>query len=324
MSRRPCLKDVAAAAGVSQMTVSRVVRGERTVRAATAERVRRAIAKLDYRPDPVLSALAAYRVRGRAPGAGSVLAFLEAEKTPYIRLVLEGVRTEAVRLGYTVATFSLPSSKAGQGQLSRQLFHRGIVGLLISPSSRPRRLDGWDWSHFAPVSMGALRHEPPMHAVAMDYFQGLITAYSGLRARGHRRIGLILQEDIEARTGHLWLGAYLSVARPALKPFLFAESAQVKLKVCLRKWRTLARPDAVLTLHAEWHGMLAREGIASAYLNDTAPYPGAPHIRLDPRNIGRESVQLVHLLLLRRELGLPVLPKMILLRGEWEGGVAVD
>jgi DNA-binding LacI/PurR family transcriptional regulator len=29
------------------MTVSRVVRGERTVRAATAERVRRAIAKLD-------------------------------------------------------------------------------------------------------------------------------------------------------------------------------------------------------------------------------------------------------------------------------------
>jgi hypothetical protein len=165
--------------------------------------------------------------------------------------------------------------------------------------------------------MGALRHEPSMHAVAMDYFQGLQTAYAGLRSMGHRRIGLLLREDLEARTGHLWIGAYLSVARPVLKPLIFEKMLQ--MKILLRKWRAKMRPDAVLTVHPECHETLARWGIACAYLNDIAFYPGAPHIRLDPRHIGRESVQLAHSLLLRRELGLPTLPKMILLRGEWEG-----
>jgi hypothetical protein len=61
-------------------------------------------------------------------------------------------------------------------------------------------------------------------------------------------------------------------------------------------------------------------GIYPAYLNDMTPHPSAPMIRFDPRNIGREGVQLVHLLLRKRELGLPALPKMILLRGEWDEG----
>jgi hypothetical protein len=233
--------------------------------------------------------------------------------------VLEGARVEATRLGYAVEAFPLPLSIAGQRRLSRQLFHRGIMGLLISPSSEPRRLEGWDWSHFAPVSMGALRHEPSMHAVAMDYFHGLQTAYAGLRQLGYRRIGLLLQEAMEARTCHLWLGAYLAICKPALDPLLFLDAHQ--LERALWPWCTWQRPDAVLTIHRNWHEKLASAGIASAYLNDFAPYPGAPVIRLDPRHIGGESVHLAHLLLQKRELGLPALPKMILLRGKWDASL---
>ena len=318
MSRRASLKDVARVAAVSHMTVSRVVRGERSVRAATADRVRQAIELLKYQPDPALSALAAYRTIAGTRRQGSVLAFLEAERTGYCSLVLEGARTEAERLGYSVDAFLLPTAAGGQAALSRRLFHRGIQGLLVSPSNEPRRLEGWDWSRFAPVSLGMLRHEPSMHAVAMDYFQGLISAYEGMRALGHRRIALFLREDLEARTGHLWMGAYLSVARPALKPLLFREGPGTKRS--LEKWCIAVRPDAVLTIHRAWHEMLSRRDIASAYLNDMAPQPGAPHLRLDPRHIGREGVRAVHLLLLRRELGLPALPKTILLRGEWNAG----
>jgi len=316
MAKRVGLKEVARAAGVSHMTVSRVVRGERTVKASTTERVRRTIEKLGYRPDPGLSALAAYRMRGRrAKASGTVLAFLETEKLAYNDFVLEGARVEALQLGYSVDSFALPSSVTGQRQLSRQLFHRGITGLLISPSNEPRKLEEWEWDHFAPVSLGALMHEPPMHAVGMDYFHGLQTAYAGLRAKGFKRIGLLLRADLEARTGHLWLGAYLSVREPALKPLLFRDEARVDEAV--RAWLKRERPDAVLTIHSEWHETLAKQGICPAYLNDITPWPGAPVIRFDPRNIGREGVQLVHLLLQRRELGLPTLPKTILLRGEW-------
>ena len=145
-----------------------------------------------------------------------------------------------------------------------------------------------------------------MHAVAMDYFHGLQTAYAGLRGLGYCRIGLILQEELEARTGHLWLGAYRSIQQPTMKPFLFRDTPD--LERGLRQWLRTERPDAVLTIHREWHEKLACTGIAlPAYLNDFAPYPGAPLIQLDPRHIGRESVQL-NICFCRGELGLPDLP----------------
>ena len=51
MQRRPTMRDVAAAAGVSVKTVSRVVNDEAAVRDVVADRVRAAIAALGYRPD---------------------------------------------------------------------------------------------------------------------------------------------------------------------------------------------------------------------------------------------------------------------------------
>jgi hypothetical protein len=48
------------------------------------------------------------------------------------------------------------------------------------------------------------------------------------------------------------------------------------LKKVLRQWRTRERPDAVLTIHREWHERLAKAGIVSAYLNDVSSEPGAP------------------------------------------------
>jgi len=315
MATRASLKDIARASGVSHMTVSRVVRGERTVAPATAATVRRFIRQLGYRPDPALSALAAYRTRRRSPGAGNVLAFLEAETTPYVARVREGAREEAARFGYALHRFPLPASPEGQRQLSRQLFHRGVRGLLISPSQQPLHLEGWAWEEFAMVAMGALRHEPALHAVAMDYFQGLLAAHEGLRRLGHRRIGLLLRQDLEARTSHLWLGAYRTVQSPAMKPLLYRADANPSREI--NAWLRRERPDAVLTIHREWHARLSRAGIATGYLNDTEPHPGAPVMMLDPRAIGRESVQLANHLLLRREWGLPSLPKTILLRGEW-------
>ncbi len=49
--REATIKDVALEAGVSPMTVSRVVNMKGNVKQATAERIQRAIAKVDYRPN---------------------------------------------------------------------------------------------------------------------------------------------------------------------------------------------------------------------------------------------------------------------------------
>ncbi len=47
-SRRPTMADVAELAGVSKMTVSRVINGHESVTSETAERVHNAIRKLGY------------------------------------------------------------------------------------------------------------------------------------------------------------------------------------------------------------------------------------------------------------------------------------
>ncbi|CAN5165160.1 LacI family DNA-binding transcriptional regulator [soil metagenome] len=60
-SGRATLQDVAAAAGVSPITVSRALRGERAVAADLVERVQQAAAALGYVPDPAARALASSR-----------------------------------------------------------------------------------------------------------------------------------------------------------------------------------------------------------------------------------------------------------------------
>ncbi|WP_422527582.1 LacI family DNA-binding transcriptional regulator [Serratia fonticola] len=52
------LEDVAAIAGVSRATVSRVVNGDNKVKALTREKVKRAVAELGYTPNPAARALA--------------------------------------------------------------------------------------------------------------------------------------------------------------------------------------------------------------------------------------------------------------------------
>ncbi len=89
------------------------------------------------------------------------------------------------------------------------------------------------------------------------------------------------KEALEGRTNHLWLGAYLATAKPLLHPMLFQQTA--RSGKFLSGWLRRERPDAVLTIHSDWHRRLARAGVATAYLNDIEPYPGAPHIRLDAR-----------------------------------------
>ena len=87
-NRRPTLRDVAAAAQVSHMTVSRVVNGSQLVAEKTTQRVQAAMERLGYRPDPALSALAAYRSRSSdARSQSSVLAFLDCDATDYSRVV---------------------------------------------------------------------------------------------------------------------------------------------------------------------------------------------------------------------------------------------
>lgn len=315
--KRPTIHDVAREAGVSHMTVSRVVRGMHAVRSGTAEKVRAAVERLGYKPDPVLSALATYRstARGGEHARGSVLGFVDCDGTEYSGVMFAGVRAEAAQLGYSVEAVRLDPAPARQRKLAKTLYHRGLRGLLFGPSDEPLKLEGWNWSCFAAVSLGALAHEPPMHAVAMDYFQGAVDGCRVLRRAGCRRIGMVLDARLENRSGHRWIGGMLAETGFSKEHLHLFQTWNER---AFRSWLTKRGIDGILTIHPHILPTAAEKNIPVAGLNDTMNLAGVPYLSLDPILIGAEGVRMLHHLLLRQEYGLPAEPKRVALQGRYQ------
>src|SRR3954447_2900273 len=74
--RTVTLKDIANAAGVSLMTVSRALRKHASVSQETQTKIEAVAKELGYRPNPLISALMSYRRAGKAPHSHSVIAFV--------------------------------------------------------------------------------------------------------------------------------------------------------------------------------------------------------------------------------------------------------
>lgn len=312
-SRRPTLYDVAKLAGVSHVTVSRVVRDSHIVKAATAERVRAAIEQTGYVPDPLLSALAAYRSGSRLEH-GNRMAFLESEaNNAYSQSVFSGAMAEAERLGYALSRYTLPVAPRQQAALWRTLYHRGIRGILVGPSSDPLVFHKWDWAPFASVSLSTMFHQPALHAVTTDYFTGATRAVSHLQALGAQRIGFAVSATREVRTAHRWLGGYLTAIQkqePLFYPGPFDQIEPV------RDWIVANAIDGLLTIHhTVWNGRPPAD-IATIFLNHFDCPPTVPCITYDSQQIGIEGVRLIHPLYLNQEFGLPAKVKVVNLQPE--------
>ncbi len=306
-SGRPTLRDVAAFAGVSHMTVSRVVRGDCVVAAETTARVERAIEKLGYVPDPALSALAVYRT-GLGRGHDSTLAFLQCDTGSYSDSVYTGARLEAERLGYKVEPHLLPPGRRQQDRLWRQLYHRGIRGVMVGPPRDEHIFPQWDWTPFATVLLSAIFRQPELHAVTTDYFSGAARAVQYLRSQGVKRAGFAVNPTRECRTAHRWLGGYLT-ALEGQAPAIF--TGNPTSPQAARRWMKATGVDGLITIHRKlWEGRPYPE-LPTIFLNHFDCPAEVPCMIYDSRKIGEEGVRLIHHLYLNHEFGLPAEVKVV-------------
>lgn len=125
---RATLRDVAAMAGVSVKTVSRVVNGEDGVTATKVAAVKRAIAQLDYRPN--LSASALRRAGGRTAAIGTILEDLA---NPFSSALLRAVENVANRRQVLILAGSVDESQQRERALVRAFTERRVDGLVIAP-----------------------------------------------------------------------------------------------------------------------------------------------------------------------------------------------
>ncbi len=109
MAHRVTIADVAHEAGVSTMTVSRVLNNKGEIRAATSQRVQAVIERLGYRPNSLARGLATRRTET----IGLVVPDIA---NPFFSSVAQGVVGRAYALGYNV--FLCNSNEAPECEIS--------------------------------------------------------------------------------------------------------------------------------------------------------------------------------------------------------------
>ena len=316
----PTLRDVAADAGVSHMTVSRVLRGVEVVTPKTAERVKASIERLGYRPDPALSSLAHRRKRlARVREVGADIGFLDCDGSAFTASVAAAAEREAAWYGHKLERLSLPPTAEARRALSRRLAHRRIEGLIIGPAPETLDLTDWDWTRFAAVAVGILPHRPALHAVSMEYFQAFLTAEAELRKVGERP-GLCLRAMIDARSGRRWTAASLS-CDGLPPPLIFEDLADLAKQ--LPAWIRRHRVTYVLTTETAHEPLLLKAGLRLGYLGTYNAPEGVDHLSLNTEDLGRETARLLHHALLRRDFGPPETPLSVGVRARWVPGTAV-
>jgi DNA-binding LacI/PurR family transcriptional regulator len=175
------MADVAVLAGVSHMTVSRVLNNHPAVKAATRNRVLAAMQELDYRPNTAARALSTGRTR--------TLGVVRFETTLYgPTSTLFGIEQAARTAGYFVNIVSLPSlDRRSVGEAVDNLRGQSVEGIIvIAPHvSAAKALDSLpDDIPVVAVEGG----EGPVPIVAVDQVAGASRATQHLISLGHETV----------------------------------------------------------------------------------------------------------------------------------------
>lgn len=121
------ISDVAQRAGVSTMTVSRVVNKSGYVSAPTRERVERAIKELSYVPNALARQLRSRRTK--------TLALIVSDITnPFFTTIARGVEDVAAPRGFSVMYCNTDESAAKEAQYLRVLIERQVDGVFLVPA----------------------------------------------------------------------------------------------------------------------------------------------------------------------------------------------
>ena len=133
-TKRATLEDVAKAAGVGPMTVSRTINGHPYVAEETAKKVRAAIRQLDYRPNHAARMLTGQLSRS----IGLIVPDLA---DPFFSVVSHAVQETARESGYLVWLAASNDDLSIEAAQVEQMTHHPVDGILLVPvDSRDRYL----------------------------------------------------------------------------------------------------------------------------------------------------------------------------------------
>lgn len=349
------MQTVADRAGVSLMTVSRALKNNPRISAATRTRIQKIATDLGYRPNPLVSALMTQLRGAREHKVWPVLAFLAAHPDAvytsghtYNAQIHAGAAERAARLGYKLERFSLTEPGMTWHRMRGMLRARGISGVILPPLPDPIPAIDFDWEHFACATIGYSYTTPALHRVANDQFNTIRTAVHRLTKLGYERIGLAIRHEDDRRVDNKWAGGFLSFhpylpSRRKLPVFLWhyepspsrelspegfeSWEGRVERPAGFSSWIERHRPDAILALQPlVVHGWLSSLGlrvprdVALVSLNLQPNQPNFSGIDQNNSLVGAAAVELVVEQIHHNEHGVPHRAKTVMISGDWVDG----
>lgn len=341
MQKRITLRDVAAKLGVHFTTVSLSLRNHPRIPKETRDRIREMADKMGYSPDPILSALNTYRIATRPAAFHGTLGWLcnhpetngwrkSRRQTDYF----EGAQARAKEVGYGFEEFWCREPAMNHARLSRVLRARNITGLVITSHPEGASALSLDWKHFAAVNVGYTPLTPRLHTITMHYYDTCIKAVGELRARGYRRIGLVISAQHDESAEHLYSGGYRNALETASLgdkfPILYLEGREHQPFV---SWYKEHRPDAIVTMpYYDLPALLSAVRLKTprdiGVCTLIPPYQKEAqtkfaHMKASARDVGVAAVNLLTNMMQHDMLGVPESPYRVLIESHWHDGDSV-
>jgi LacI family transcriptional regulator len=184
------IRDVARRAGVSSMTVSRVINESTRVSPETRARVEHAIADLGYVPSRLARGLSAQRT-------GTLALIVPDVANPFFTLIVRGAEDVARRAGYRVILCDTRADLDIEREVIEEMIAHRVDGILIAPVSDRSLVHLRRLAKFAVPFVLVDRTVPGVEADAVlgDSAAGAQRLVEHLVSLGHRSIGMIVESD---------------------------------------------------------------------------------------------------------------------------------
>lgn len=335
MANRVTVRDIAAKAGVHFTTVALALRNSPRLSAATRSRIHKLATKMGYAPDPMLSALNAYRQGRRRPIYQATLAWINnwpdrgfLRSNADFRDYHDGACARAGELGYAVEEFWMHGGDYTFSNLGRILKARNIRGLVFPPQPVPHTEIDFDLTDFSAVSLSYSLKCPALHVVTNHHFRSMLLMMSNLHRLGYRRVGFDVQPSWSEKVGHGWLGGVL-VAQQLITTGM--EILQVRLfdgKQDARVWIRENRPDVIVSHKLCYEQLRALKlrmprDVGFANLSVPGGTTDVSGVSQNSLHIGRKAVDVLVDMLHRGERGVPHFPSHLLIDGVWVPGTTL-
>jgi len=336
MKTRVTIRDIAKKLKIHHSTVSRALKNDSRISKVKRDQIHKIAQELGYYPDPMLSALMAYRSQNAPKNFRGLLGLVTNyetregwhthEKVGYFA----GATRQAKLLGYELETFWLHEPGLTKRRLSQILSTRNVQGLLFIPQPRSHAHIRLKWENYASVVFGHTLRRPQLRKIDTDRYESMMILMRRLRHLGYLRPGLACETRNIESTNRQWASAFWAYAPlpqdNQIPVYLIGKREDF---ASFKSWFVKYRPDVLVSDMPEPLEWLKKMGlrIPQDVGFATPARHGVPSfcsgIDENSELIGEVAVNALAGMLRRGERGIPAFPISTLVPGIWVDGTTL-